>query len=58
MLLKIRKTLLKFMFIPSIMSLVFASFKHLKLPISIKMRVAILQIVYACMTATALNSSS
>ena len=54
-LLKIRKTILKFTFIPSIMSIVFASFKHLKLPISIKMPVAILHIVYVCMTATAPN---
>ena len=55
MLLKIRKTILKFTVIPSIMSLVFASFKHLKLPISIKMPITILQFVYVCMTATALN---
>ena len=53
-----KKTVLKFTFIPSIMSLAFASFKHLKLPISIKMHVSILQIVYVCMTATTLNSSS
>ena len=39
MLLKIRKTILKFTFIPSIMSIVFAPFKHLKLPIGIKMPV-------------------
>ena len=39
MLLKIRKTILKFTFIPRIMPLVFASFKHLKLPINIKMPV-------------------
>ena len=53
-----KKTILKFTFIPSIISIVFASSKHLKLPISIKMSVIILQIVYVCMTATALNSSS
>ena len=40
MLLKIRKTILKFKFIPSIMSIVLASFK---LPISTKMPVTILQ---------------
>ena len=33
------------------MSIVFASFKHPKLPISIKIPVALLQIVYICMTA-------
>ena len=36
LLLKIRKTVLKFTSIPSTMSIVFASFKHLELPISIK----------------------
>ena len=41
MLQKIRKAILKFTFIPRIMSLVFASFKHLKLPISIKMPVTV-----------------
>ena len=55
MLLKIRKTILKFKFIPSIMSIVLASFK---LPISTKMPVTILQNVYVCMAATAPNSSS
>ena len=58
MLLKIRKTILKFTFIPSIMYIVFASFKDLKLPISIKMPVTILQIVYVCITATAPNLNS
>ena len=53
MLLKIRKIILKLTFTPSIMSIVFASFKHLKLPISIKMPVTVLQIVDICMTATA-----
>ena len=43
MLLKIRKNVLEFMFIPSIISIVFASFKYLKLPVSIKMPVTILQ---------------
>ena len=42
MLLKIRKMILNFTFIPSVMSIVFASFKHLELPISIKMPVTIL----------------
>ena len=41
MILKIRKTILEFTFIPSIMSIVFASFKHLKLPINGKMPVTI-----------------
>ena len=36
---------------PSIMSVVFTSFKHSKLPISIKSPVTLLQIVYICMTA-------
>ena len=50
------KTILKF--IPSTMSIIFTSFKHLKLPISIKISVTVLQIVYVCMTATSPNSSS
>ena len=33
-------------YIPSIMSIVFTSFKHPKLPISIKIPVSLLQIVY------------
>ena len=33
------------------MSTVFASFKHLKLPISIEIHVTTLQIVYFCMTS-------
>ena len=41
----------------SIMSIVFAFFKHPKLPISIKIRVALLQIVYICMAAISPNSS-
>ena len=35
----------------SIMSIVFTSFKHLKLSICIKIPVTLLQIVYICMTA-------
>ena len=34
------------------------SFKHPKLPISIKIPVTLLQIVYICMTAISANSSS
>ena len=37
------------------MSIVFASFKHPKLPISIKIPVTLLQIVYICMTAIFMN---
>ena len=58
MLMKIRRTILKFTFIPSTMSIVFASFKHLELTISIKIPVTILQIVYICVTATSPNLSS
>ena len=43
---------------PSIMSIVFTSFKHPKLLISIKIPVNLLQIVYFCMTAISPNSSS
>ena len=57
MLLKVRKTLLKCTFIPSAMPISFASFKHLELPISIKISVNILQIVYICMTGTSPKSS-
>ena len=39
----------------SIMSIGFASFKHLKLPISIKIPVTIWQIVYIDMTAISPN---
>ena len=53
MLLKIRKkTIWKFTF-----SIVFTSFKHPKLPISIKIPITLLQIVYICMTAISKNSS-
>ena len=38
-----------------IMSIVFASFKHLKLPISIKIHVTLLHIIYICMTAVLSN---
>ena len=44
-------------YISSTMSIVFASFKHLQLPISIKIPFTILQILYICMAATSLNSS-
>ena len=55
-LLKIRKiTLLICTFISSIMSIVFASFKHLELSNSIKISATILQIVYICMTTTSVN---
>ena len=37
------------------MSIVFTSFKHPKLPISIKIPVTLLQIVYICMTDTAIS---
>ena len=37
------------------MSIVFTSFKHHKLPISIKIPVTLLQIVYICMTAISPN---
>ena len=46
MLLKIRKKT----FLEIIMSIVFTSFKHSKLSISIKIPVTLLQIVYICMT--------
>ena len=36
------------------MVIVFTSFKHPKLPISIKIHVTLLQIVYICMTAISL----
>ena len=42
----------------SIMSIVFTSFKHPKLPICIKIPVTLLQVVYICMTAISPNSSS
>ena len=40
------------------MSIVFTYFKHPKLPITIKIPVNLLQIVYICMTAISPNSSS
>ena len=42
----------------SIMSIVFAYFKHLNLSISIRIPVTIPQIVYICMTAIPPNSIS
>ena len=52
-----KKTILKFTFIPSTMSIVFVFSKHLELPISIKIYVTIMKIVYICMSATSPNSS-
>ena len=46
----------KFTLQPSIMFIVFASFNHLKLPISIIIPVTISQIVYNCMTIIFANS--
>ena len=57
MLLKIRKKVFGNLHIPSIMSIVFTSFKHPKLPISIKIPVTLLQIVYILGQLIA-NSSS
>ena len=57
----IRKTILTFTLIfnvPSIMTVVFASFKHLEQQISITMPVTILQIVFVCMTVLSSNLSS
>ena len=50
-----KETSFKFKLKLSIMSIAFAYFKHLKLPISIRIPVTILQIVYICMTAIAPN---
>ena len=58
MLLKIRKTIWKFTLTKYHVHCPFASFKLPKLPISVKMHVALLQIVYICMTALSLNLSS
>ena len=58
MLLKIRKKLFGNLHFPHIMPIVLTSFKHPKLPISIKIPVTLLQIVYICMTAISPNSSS
>ena len=49
-------TIFKFIFLPSPMHIVFASFNHLEMQISFKIPVTLLQIVYTCMTATAPNS--
>ena len=58
MLLKTRKKTIWNLHFPSIMPIVFTTFKHPKLLISIKIPVTLLQIVYFCMTAIALNSRS
>ena len=59
MLLKIRKgKLFGNLHFLSIMAIVFTSFKHPKLAISIKIPVTLLHIVYICMTAISPNSSS
>ena len=58
MLLKIRKKTIWKLFFPSTMSIVFTSFKHPKLPVSINIPVTLLQIVNICMTAISPNSSS
>ena len=51
MLLKFRKHILKYIYLSIIMCIVFASFKHLKLPISIKIPVTLWQNVHICITA-------
>ena len=56
MLLKIRK-LFGNLHLASIMSIVFASFKHHKVPISIKVPVTLRKFVYICMTAISPNLS-
>ena len=58
MLLKNGRNIFGNLHFPSIMSIVFTSFKHPKLPISIKIPVTLLQIAYICMTAISPNSSS
>ena len=58
MLLKIRKKNIWHIHFLSIMSIVFTSLKHPKLPISIKIPVRLLQFVYICMTAISPNLSS
>ena len=50
-----KETSFKFTLKPSTMFIVFAYFKHLKLPISISIHVTIPQIVYICMTAISQN---
>ena len=54
MLWNIRKTIWN-LHLSRIMSIVFASFKHIKLPIRIKISATMLQIVYIYMTAISLN---
>ena len=56
--LKTRRKLFGNLHFSSIMSIVFTSFEHPKLPISIKIPVTLLQIVYICMTAISQNLSS
>ena len=59
MLLKIsKKTSWKLTLSKYIMAIVCTSFKHPMLPISIKIPVTLLQIVYICMTAISPNLSS
>ena len=56
MLLKIRKkTIWKFTFSKYHVHCLYLSFKHPKLPISIKIPVTLLQIVYICMIAISSN---
>ena len=50
-----KETILKFTLKPSIMSIVFVPFKHLKLPISIILPFTIPQIVYIYMTVISPN---
>ena len=50
-----KETSFKFTFKPSTMFIVFAYFKHLKMPISTKIPVTIWQIVYIYMTAISPN---
>ena len=52
---EIKETIFKLIHKHSIMYIAFASFKHLKLPISIIIPVTIPQIVYICMTAISPN---
>ena len=58
MLLKKGRKLYGNLHFPSIMFIVFTSFKHPKLPISVKIPVTLPQIVYICMTAMSRNLSS
>ena len=58
MLLEIRKKSIRKFTLPSAMSIVFTSFKHPKLPISIKIPVTLLKVVYICTIALSQNLSS